>query len=79
MEGLGGVLMQDKLAIAYESRKLKTHERNYVVYDLELAAIIRALKMWRNYLLGNIFTLVTNHISLKFIFIQLDVNVRQAS
>ena len=45
-DGLGGVLTQDGHAIAYESRKLKIHEKNYATYDLELAAVIHALKMW---------------------------------
>ena len=67
-EGLGGVLLQENSFIAYESRKLKTHEQNYSVYDLELAAVIHALKMWRHYLLGNKFTLMTYHISLKYFF-----------
>ena len=50
-EGLGGVLTQEGHAIAYESRKLKTHEKNYATYDLELAAIIHALKMWCHHLI----------------------------
>ena len=64
--------------IAYESRKLKIHEQNYSAYDLELAAIIHALKMWRHYLLGKNFTLMTDHISLKYFFSQTDLNARQA-
>ena len=56
-QGLGGVLMQDNHVICYESRKLKDHERNYATYDLELAAIVHALKMWRHYLMGRIFEL----------------------
>ena len=51
-DGLGGVLTQEGHVIAYESRKLKTHENNYATYDLELAAIIHALKMWRHHLIG---------------------------
>ena len=47
-EGLGGVLLQENSVIAYESRKLKTHEQNYSAYDLDLAAVIHALKMWRH-------------------------------
>jgi hypothetical protein len=45
-EGLGGVLMQENYVVAYESRKLKEHENNYATHDLELVAIIHALKMW---------------------------------
>lgn len=47
-EGVGGVLMQEGKLIAYESRKLKEHEQKYSAYDLELAAVIHALKMWRH-------------------------------
>ena len=47
-EGLGGVLLQNDHAICYESQKLKEHEQNYPTHDLELAAIIHALKMWRH-------------------------------
>ena len=51
-QGLGGVLMQDNHVICYESRKLKEHEKNYATHDLELAAIVHALKMWRHCLMG---------------------------
>jgi hypothetical protein len=51
-EGLGGVLMQDRQVIAYISRKLRRHEEKYVTHDLELLAIIYALKVWRHYLIG---------------------------
>ena len=70
--------MQENFFIAYESRKLKKHEQNYNVYDLELAAVIHALKMWRNYLLGIFFTLMTDHISLNYFFTQIEWNARQA-
>ena len=56
-EGLGGVLLQDNYVVAYESRKLKDHEKNYATHDLERAAIIHALKMWRHYLIGRFFLL----------------------
>ena len=56
-QGLGRVLMQDNHMICYESRKLKEHEKNYATHDLELAAIVHALKMWRHYLMGRIFEL----------------------
>ena len=77
-EGLGEVLLQENSVIAYESRKLKTHEQNYSAYDLELVAVIHALKMWRHYLLPKKFTLMTGHISLKYFFSQTDLNARQA-
>jgi len=50
--GLGCVLMQEKKAVAYASRQLKVHERNYPTHDFELAAIVFALKIWRHYLYG---------------------------
>src|SRR3954466_14952205 len=52
-QGLGCVLMQERRVIAYASRQLRPHEENYPVHDLELAAVIHALKQWRHYLLGN--------------------------
>jgi hypothetical protein len=67
-EGLGGVLKQNGHVIGYESRKLKEHERNYATHDLELAAIVHALRMWRHYLMGNKFELRIDHIGLKYIF-----------
>jgi hypothetical protein len=51
-EGLGRFLMQDGLVIAYISRKLRRHEENYVMHDLELLAIVYALRVWRHYLIG---------------------------
>eukprot|EP00253_Pinus_taeda_P011485 PITA_11485 len=77
-EGLGGVLMQEGRVIAYESRKLKEHEQRYSAYDLELAAVIHALKMWRHYLLGRKFLLLTDHHSLTSYFNQPTLNARQA-
>ena len=68
LQGLGGVLMQENYVEVYESRKLKQNERNYVVYELELVVVIYALKMWRQYLLGKMIMLVTDHNSLKYIF-----------
>ena len=56
--------------ICYESRKLKEHEKNYVVHDLELAAIIHALKIWRHYLIEKKFLLLTYDIGLKYLFDQ---------
>eukprot|EP00253_Pinus_taeda_P026215 PITA_26215 len=76
-EGVGGVLMQEGKVIAYESRKLKEQERKYSAYDLELAAVIHALKMWRHYLLGRKFLLLTDHHSLTNYFSQPTLNARQ--
>ena len=69
--------MQDGRAIAYASRQLKPHEQNYPTHDLELAAVVFALKMWRHYLYGNHCELYTDHKSLKYIFTQKDLNMRQ--
>eukprot|EP00253_Pinus_taeda_P020294 PITA_20294 len=77
-EGVGGVLMQEGKVIAYESRKLKEHEQKYSAYDLELAAVIHALKMWRHYLLGRKFLLLIDHHSLTNYFSQPTLNARQA-
>jgi hypothetical protein len=76
-EGLGGFLMQNGYAIGYESIKIKEHERNYATHDLELATIVHALRMWRNYLMGKKFELRTYHIGLKYLFEQLTLNARQ--
>eukprot|EP00253_Pinus_taeda_P032874 PITA_32874 len=70
--------MQEGKVIAYESRKLKEHEQNFFAYDLELAAIIHALKMWRHYLMGRKFLLLTDHHSLTNYFSQPALNARQA-
>jgi hypothetical protein len=77
-EGLGGVLMQEGHVICYESRKLNEHEINYVTHDLELVAIVHALKMWRHYLLGRRFVLITDHSGLRYLFDQPKLNARQA-
>jgi hypothetical protein len=75
--GLGCVLMQEGRVIAYASRQLHQHEEHYPTHDLELAAVVHALKIWRHYLLGNICHLYTDHKSLKYIFTQLELNMRQ--
>jgi hypothetical protein len=77
-EGLEGVLMQGGSVVCYESRKLNEHEVNYVTHDLELAAIVYALKMWRHYLLGRKFVLMTDHCGLRYLFDQPKLNARQA-
>lgn len=75
--GLGCVLMQNRQAVAYASRQLKIHERNYPTHDLELAAVVFALKIWRHYLYGSTFTVFSDHKSLKYLFDQKDLNMRQ--
>jgi len=67
-KGLGCVLMQHGHVIAYASKQLKPHERNYPTHDLKLAAMIFALKIWRHYLLGDNVLIYTNFKSLKYIF-----------
>ena len=76
-ESLGCVLMQEGKVVAYGSRKLKTHERNYPTHDLELAAVIFSLKVWRHYLYGEKFEVFSDHKSLKYLFTQKDLNLRQ--
>ncbi|KAK8934166.1 hypothetical protein KSP39_PZI014581 [Platanthera zijinensis] len=75
--GLGCVLLQRGSVIAYGSRQLKVHERNYPVHDLELAAVIHALKLWRHYLYGVKVDIYTDHKSLKYLLDQKDLNMRQ--
>ena len=60
--------MKDNHMVCYESRKLKDHENNYVTHDLELVAIVHALKMWRHYLMGRKFELRIEHCGLKCLF-----------
>ena len=67
-QGLGCVLMQEGTVIAYASRQLRKHEQNYPTHDLELAAVVHALKIWRHYILGNKCEIYTDHKSLKYIF-----------
>ncbi|WVZ63316.1 LOW QUALITY PROTEIN: hypothetical protein U9M48_012957 [Paspalum notatum var. saurae] len=75
--GLGCVLMQDGRVIAYASRQLRKHEANYPTHDLELAAVVHALKIWRHYLLGNTCHIYTDHKSLNYILTQPELNMRQ--
>ena len=76
-DGFGCVLMQSKRVVAYGSRQLKNHEHNYPTHDMELAAIVFSLKIWRHYLYDEQFKLFSYHKSLKYIFTQLDLNMRQ--
>jgi hypothetical protein len=75
--GLGCVLMQDGHVIAYSSCQLCCHEEHYPMLDLELAAIVLALRRCHHCLLGNVIHIFTDHKSLKYIFIQADLNMRQ--
>ncbi|WMV19739.1 hypothetical protein MTR67_013124, partial [Solanum verrucosum] len=75
--GLGCVLMQEGKVISYASRKLKPHELNYPTHDLELAAIVFALKIWRHYLYGEKCHIFTDHKSLKYLGTQKELNLRQ--
>ncbi|KAI3797919.1 hypothetical protein L1987_33183 [Smallanthus sonchifolius] len=70
IQGLGCVLMQREKVIAYASRQLKIHEKNYTTHDLELGAMVFALKIWRHYLYGTKCTIYTDHKSLQHIFDQ---------
>ena len=69
--------MQNGQVVAYASRQLKTHERNYPTHDLELAAVVFALKIWRHYLFGSKFEVFSDHKSLKYLFSQKELNMRQ--
>ena len=75
--GLGCVLMQSGRVVAYGSRQLKNHQQNYPTHDMELAAVVFALKIWRHYLYDKEFEVYSDHKSLKYIFTQRDLNMRQ--
>ncbi|KAK8649525.1 hypothetical protein V6N13_130253 [Hibiscus sabdariffa] len=74
---LGCILMQGDNVVAYASRKLKPHELNYPTHDLELVAVVLALKIWRHYLYGEKCHMFTDHKSLKYLLTQKDLNLRQ--
>ncbi|GJT20341.1 hypothetical protein Tco_0890278 [Tanacetum coccineum] len=76
-KGLGAVLMQREKVISYASRQLKIHEKNYTTHDLELGAVVFALKIWRHYLYGTKCTVFTDHKSLQHILDQKELNMRQ--
>ena len=76
-DGLCCVLMQEGKVVAYGSRQLKTHEKNYPTHDLELAAVIFALKIWRHNLYGEKFEIISDHKSLKYLLSQKDLNLCQ--
>ena len=77
LNGLGCVLMQEGKGVAYASRQLKPHEKNYPTRDMELAAIVFALKIWRHYLYGKKCFIYTDHKSLKYLPSQRELNLRQ--
>ncbi|XP_024016295.1 uncharacterized protein LOC112089771 [Eutrema salsugineum] len=74
---IGGVLMQEEKIIAYASRQLRKHELNYTTHDLELTAVVFALKIWCAYLYGKKVKIYMDHQSLKHVFTQSDLNLRQ--
>jgi hypothetical protein len=76
-KGLGCVLMQNDRVVAYASRQLRKHEVNYPTHDLELADVVHALKIWRHYLMGKSCEMYTDHKSLKYIFTESNLNLRQ--
>ena len=76
-QAIGGVLSQEGKPIAFKSRKLRYHELNYPTRDLELLAVVHALKIWHHYLLGNQFSIKIDHKSLKWIFTQSHLNMHQ--
>jgi len=75
--GLGGVLMQNRQVVAYTSRQLKVDEKNYPTHDLDLAAVVFALKIWRHYLYGYKFEVFNDRKSLKYLFDQKELYMRQ--
>jgi hypothetical protein len=76
-QGLGCVLMQDGHVVAYASRQLRKHKEKYPTHALELAAVVHALKIWRHYIIGKRCEVYSDHKSLKYIFTQPDLNLRQ--
>ncbi|GKD36436.1 putative reverse transcriptase domain-containing protein [Tanacetum coccineum] len=77
LKGFGVVLMQREKVIAYASRQLRTHEENYTTHDLELGAVVFALRLWRHYLYGTKCVVYTDHMSLQYILDQKELNMRQ--
>jgi hypothetical protein len=71
------VLIQEGKVITHASRQLRKHEKNYPTHDLELAAVVHALKIWRHYMIGNKCKIFTDHKSLKCIFTQKELNLRK--
>ena len=77
LKGLGCVLMQEGKMVAYASRQLKPHEKNYPMHDMELVAIVFAFKIWRHYLYGEKCFIYIDHKSLKYLPSQRELNLRQ--
>ena len=75
-KGLGCVLMQNGKVIVYASRQLRPHEKNYLTHDLELVAVVFALKIWRHYLYGATCEVYIDHKSLNFFFTQKELSMR---
>ena len=73
LDGLGCMLMQLGKVIAYGSHQVKIHKQNYLIHDLEIAAVIFALKSWRHYLYGERFEVFLDHKNLKYLFTQKDL------
>jgi hypothetical protein len=69
--------MQDGKVVSYAYRQLRKHEENYPTHDLELAAVVHAVKIWKHYLIGHRCELYSDYMSLKYIFTQTDLNLRQ--
>jgi hypothetical protein len=76
-QGLGCVLMQDGYVMVSASRKLRKHEEKYLTHDLELVAVVHALKIWRHYIIDKRCEVYSDHKSLKYIFTEPDLNLRQ--
>jgi hypothetical protein len=76
-QGLGCILMQDGHVVVYASRQLRKHEEHYLAHDLELVAVVHALKIWRHYLIGKRYEIYSGHKSLKYIFTQPDLKLKQ--
>nr|GEX40526.1 reverse transcriptase domain-containing protein [Tanacetum cinerariifolium] len=77
VKGFGAALMQRENVIAYASHQLKSHEENYMTHDLELGAVVFALRLWRHYLYGTKCIVYTDHKSLQYILDQRELNMRQ--
>jgi hypothetical protein len=69
--------MQEGQVVCFASRQLRKHEENYPTHDLELAAVVHALKIWRHYIIRHRCKIYSDHKSLKYIFTQNDLNLRQ--
>jgi ribonuclease HI len=76
-QGLGCVLMQNGHVVVYASRQFRKHEEKYPNHDLELTAMVHALKIWRHYIIGKRCEVYSDHKSLKYIFTQPDLNLRK--